>query len=441
MVDYTLTDDMEANAATFNILFGDVNLRLKELEKAGSALKKARDEIVDLGLARINEVVGPALQAVEDISDLSDLFRAASLSSVEIGTGVREFNIEPGDRLKFAAPLYVAIAVNGQLDKWMAGQVQSWNNETGQLMVDVTNIRGEGIFADWVVTPTHIPETGPTINAYTKAEVDAIVAQAKADLLGGSPAAALDTLSELAAALADDASFAATITAQLAGKADANDLGALAALDTVDTAQIDNDAVTTEKIADGAVTADKLAPYAKDVGGVDWNDVRANGTYTADYTTNNPLGSDTRRWIGNVVVYGDSWVTQDLWDFTATLPKFYRRHRYNGIWNNWYLIYDRSMPVKSWVSINGVGTIAVLDSFNVSSITDHGTGKYSATMTAPMASGSYSVTAGGELVTDNAVAVGRRVMPTTTVYGQGFTNISTYMDVARAMLTVHGDLA
>lgn len=220
MVNYNLTDDMAANAATFNILFGDVNLRLKELEKAGSALKKARDEIVDLGLARINEVVGPALQAVEDISDLSDLFRAASVSSVEIGTGVREFNIEPGDRLKFAAPLYVAIAVNGQLDKWMAGQVQSWNNETGQLMVDVTNIRGEGIFADWVVTPTHIPETGPTINAYTKVEVDAIVAQAKTDLLGGSPAAALDTLAELAAALADDADGIVALTAQLDGKAD-----------------------------------------------------------------------------------------------------------------------------------------------------------------------------------------------------------------------------
>src|SRR4051794_22916060 len=47
----------------------------------------------------------------------------------------------------------------------------------------------------------------------------------KAEILGAGVPAALDTLDELAAALADDANFAATITATLATKVNTADLG------------------------------------------------------------------------------------------------------------------------------------------------------------------------------------------------------------------------
>lgn len=52
---------------------------------------------------------------------------------------------------------------------------------------------------------------------YLKAQVDAAIAQAVADLIDGAPGA-LDTLNELAAAMADDAAFAASVTASLAAK-------------------------------------------------------------------------------------------------------------------------------------------------------------------------------------------------------------------------------
>jgi hypothetical protein len=47
----------------------------------------------------------------------------------------------------------------------------------------------------------------------------------KAEILGVDVPAALDTLDELAAALADDANFAASVTAELASKQDAADIG------------------------------------------------------------------------------------------------------------------------------------------------------------------------------------------------------------------------
>ena len=51
---------------------------------------------------------------------------------------------------------------------------------------------------------------------------------------------------------------------------------------------------------------------------------------------------------------------------------------------------------KAWLAVNQDGTMAILDSFNIGSISDDGTGKTDATYTSNMSSANYSnsVTAG-----------------------------------------------
>ena len=46
---------------------------------------------------------------------------------------------------------------------------------------------------------------------------------------------------------------------------------------------------------------------------------------------------------------------------------------------------------KAWVNFNGTGTVAIRDSFNVSSITDVGTGRYGVNINNAMANANYSV--------------------------------------------------
>ena len=46
---------------------------------------------------------------------------------------------------------------------------------------------------------------------------------------------------------------------------------------------------------------------------------------------------------------------------------------------------------KAWVSFNGTGTVAIRDDFNVSSITDNGTGDYTVNFTTAMANTNYAV--------------------------------------------------
>lgn len=46
---------------------------------------------------------------------------------------------------------------------------------------------------------------------------------------------------------------------------------------------------------------------------------------------------------------------------------------------------------KAWVNFNGTGTVAIRASFNVSSITDNGTGNYTVNFTTALADANYSV--------------------------------------------------
>ncbi len=51
--------------------------------------------------------------------------------------------------------------------------------------------------------------------------------------------------------------------------------------------------------------------------------------------------------------------------------------------------------VKAWVNFNGTGTVAIRASFNVSSITDNGTGDYTVNFTSAMTDANYTVNVSG----------------------------------------------
>lgn len=49
--------------------------------------------------------------------------------------------------------------------------------------------------------------------------------------------------------------------------------------------------------------------------------------------------------------------------------------------------------VKAWVNFNGTGTVAIRASYNVSSITDNGTGDYTVNFTTAISDANYAVNA------------------------------------------------
>jgi hypothetical protein len=57
---------------------------------------------------------------------------------------------------------------------------------------------------------------------------------------------------------------------------------------------------------------------------------------------------------------------------------------------------------KAWVNFDGTGTVAIRDSFNVSSITDNGTGNYTVNFTTAMPNANYSWAGTAGNTTNNA---------------------------------------
>ena len=53
-----------------------------------------------------------------------------------------------------------------------------------------------------------------------------------------------------------------------------------------------------------------------------------------------------------------------------------------------------SGAAKAWVNFNGTGTVAIRASFNVTSITDNGTGNYTVNFTTALDNANYAVTFG-----------------------------------------------
>ena len=116
-------------------------------------------------------------------------------------------------------------------------------------------------FADLTTTPTTVAGYGIT-DVYTKTETDSAVSTAVSNVIGDAPAI-LDTLSELADAIDDDADFLTTLNSNIALKANTADLATVAASGSY------NDLANQPDISDLADAQGKLAA----AGGVSEDDV------------------------------------------------------------------------------------------------------------------------------------------------------------------------
>lgn len=101
---------------------------------------------------------------------------------------------------------------------------------------------------------------------------------------------------------------------------------------------------------------------------------------------------------------------------------------------------------KAWVNFNGTGTVAIRAQYNVSSITDNGTGDYTVNFTTAMPDANYGYACSGSIrdAVDNGVVLlcgaDRNVAPTTsalrinTVYNNS--GVNTFIDGAEVCASI-----
>ena len=102
---------------------------------------------------------------------------------------------------------------------------------------------------------------------------------------------------------------------------------------------------------------------------------------------------------------------------------------------------------KAWVNFNGTGTVAILASGNVSSITDNGTGQYTVNLSAAMISANYCWQVNAQDANNGMGVPTAQADPTRTVTSSGLPVIYnyppdvTFYDALAVTATFHGDLA
>ena len=101
--------------------------------------------------------------------------------------------------------------------------------------------------------------------------------------------------------------------------------------------------------------------------------------------------------------------------------------------------FSRGELCRARFNLNGTGTIAERDSFNVSSYTDNGTGDYTATFTTAFPNANYTPTAlVGPTIGSTAEGV-RPVSATTSAYRATTNSNTTPTDFSIYTASFHGD--
>lgn len=95
---------------------------------------------------------------------------------------------------------------------------------------------------------------------------------------------------------------------------------------------------------------------------------------------------------------------------------------------------------RAWVNFNGTGTVAIRSSFNVSSITDNGTGDYTVNFTTAMPDANYAVNLMGNVDASTAYgysfAAPFSAAPTTSAVRIAVSNPGTRVDAAYVFAAV-----
>jgi hypothetical protein len=99
---------------------------------------------------------------------------------------------------------------------------------------------------------------------------------------------------------------------------------------------------------------------------------------------------------------------------------------------------------RAWVNFNGTGTVAIRASFNVSSITDNGVGKYRVNFTTALTDANYSCTSNAETSLGSTafadltgVPNGGRATTYVDVICINSTDAANFRDATAMMVAIH----
>jgi hypothetical protein len=131
-----------------------IEARLHDIESARADYEAAVAKLTDAGLARINEVLLPTVERLQDLSTLGFLL-ATSGSSVSLVAGQQKtFLIDAGSQRDLFTPTkFLSINRVANNTDYAVAQLISYDNVSGALLVNILATYGNpGPFTDWQIS-------------------------------------------------------------------------------------------------------------------------------------------------------------------------------------------------------------------------------------------------------------------------------------------------
>lgn len=139
--------------------FEDLDVRLHARELDGGRMADAADQLIQVGLTRLNDTMTPLIdRALERLNSFGVLFQATSMSSVTIGMTEKTFVVDMADRGGYVPTDYLSIRPDADANIGIIAQYVSFDRETGVLVVLPVLTAGSGTYDHWVINITGQPD-------------------------------------------------------------------------------------------------------------------------------------------------------------------------------------------------------------------------------------------------------------------------------------------
>lgn len=146
-------DGTERVQASLRTLMPVLEARLAKAEQDQADAAEQADNLVNVGLRRINEVLLPSVERIQKLTSLGFLL-APSSSSVALSVAQKTFILDEGDQRDLFTPsAYVAIEATGDPNTRAIAHVLSYDSAVGFLKVDILVTFGSPLpRTDWIIS-------------------------------------------------------------------------------------------------------------------------------------------------------------------------------------------------------------------------------------------------------------------------------------------------
>lgn len=157
------TDKLLANLRS---LMAVLDATLLPLIAAKGEYENATAETRAIILQRFNTQIQPIFDEILSATSLGAIFTCNSLTPIKVGLGYKTFIIDRGSWLLFTPSPYMAAVSASDGRRAMTGVFVSFDRGTGQLVMNVLTLTGDGATAaDWYISATPPPYVPQAIDA------------------------------------------------------------------------------------------------------------------------------------------------------------------------------------------------------------------------------------------------------------------------------------